>query len=242
MKKILIVGHSHIGALKNSNQGDDFEFCSLVGPSGVSDFKKKPISPSDYDALVFSIHGSHYNIFGLVRHLQPFDFYLAEESELPIDDQAELLPMGIVESVFKRHLAGALGSVYSILDYAVKGSTFKAYFLESPPPISSEEHIRKHPSSFRAAINNNGVSSAAFRYKLWRLQAKFVQEHCAALNVKYIPAPRESQDAQGFLREEYWNIDPTHANDAYGALVLNQIRSLHYPSNNSAENYEKHTL
>lgn len=174
--------------------------------------------------MVCSIQGSQYNIFGLVKHQQPFDFYLSDEPGLPIDEDAELLPLSLVTAVFKRDLR----ATFNILNTIKKISRIKTYFLESPPPVPSEDHIRKHPSSFREKINNNGVSSAVFRYKLWRLQAKLVWEHCVNLDLDYIPTPKDAQDEQGFLREPYWNIDPTHGNTAYGALVVSQIRSLHY--------------
>jgi len=224
MKKILVVGHSHVNALKDSNPEEGFEFCSLVGANGLASFVKKNIPSSEYDALVCSIQGSQYNIFGLVKHPQPFDFYWPDEPGLPIDEDAELLPLSLVTSIFKRDLR----ATFHILDTIKKISRIKTYFLEPPPPVPSEAHIRKHPSSFREKINQHGVSPAVFRYKLWRLQAKLVREHCASLGLDYIPVPKEAQNRQGLLRRPYWNIDPTHGNAAYGALVLNQIRSLHY--------------
>lgn len=117
MKKILVVGHSHVNALKDSNPEEGFEFCSLVGANGLANFVKKNIPPSEYDALVCSIQGSQYNIFGLVKHQQPFDFYLSDEPGLPIDEDAELLPLSLVTAVFKRDLRATFNILNTIKKY-----------------------------------------------------------------------------------------------------------------------------
>jgi hypothetical protein len=63
------------------------------------------------------------------------------------------------------------------------------------------------------------------RYKLWRAQSSLLRAFCAELGIVFVPAPIGAQDAEGLLSEPYWGDDATHANAAYGELVLDEIAS-----------------
>jgi hypothetical protein len=63
------------------------------------------------------------------------------------------------------------------------------------------------------------------RYKIWRLHSRIVAERCSELGIAFLPAPRETQDAQGFLRPEFAG-DATHGNEAYGEAVIRQLEAL----------------
>ena len=41
--------------------------------------------------------------------------------------------------------------------------------------------------------------------------------------VLFIPVPEEVQDADGFLKREFWLSDVTRANDAYGNVIYEAV-------------------
>ncbi len=221
MKKILVIGHSHIHALKTAKTVDEtFDFYSLV-TQGMKNLAQ--INANDYTSVIFSIVGNHHNIFGLLNHPEPFDFYLPEKINLPIIPNARLLPVSLVAKALECRMMPVFNITSTLLEF------FKTniYQIESVPPIPSEEHIKKYPGVFKEKINQLGVSPAGFRYKLWRLHSKIMRENCQKMGITFIEVPKESQDDDGLLSEKYWNVDPTHGNALYGDLVLNQIRAIH---------------
>ena len=66
-------------------------------------------------------------------------------------------------------------------------------------------------------------STAALRYKCWRLHAQLVDAFCAREGITVIPPPGEAMDARGYLAPEYY-ADAMHVNEAYGVLVVEQMR------------------
>jgi hypothetical protein len=221
MKKILVVGHSHIHALKRAKTVDElFEFY-LIPEKGIDSLHN--IDGKNYLSVVLLVGGNCHNIFGLVQLPEPFDFYLPEEINLPLNNDARLLPVSLVTKVFERNLAREFRIALKI-SQIFKGN--KIYQIESPPP-QPQENILKYPGIFKEKITELGVSSGIFRYKLWRLQSNMAQKYYESIGISFIAALKESQNPRGLLKKKYWQNDCSHANAFYGDLVLNQIRTLH---------------
>ncbi|PPD50475.1 MAG: hypothetical protein CTY16_01600 [Methylobacter sp.] len=221
MKKILVIGNSHIAALRTAKTVDEtFAFHSIKDK--LADVISG-LDPDNYGLVIISIAGNDHNVFGLLNHPQPFDFYLPENPHLPINPDARLLPASLVSKTLQYRMASIFSATPTLLGHFKK----PIYQIESPPPIPSDAHIQKYPGKFKNMIAQQGVSPAAFRYKLWRLHSKIVSDHCQKRGIFFIEAPKEAQDAQGYLQEQYWNLDSTHGNALYGDLVLNQIRAIH---------------
>jgi hypothetical protein len=64
------------------------------------------------------------------------------------------------------------------------------------------------------------ITDGFVRLKLWRLLQDLGEETARKYGAVYVGAPEETSDAEGFLKEEYWNTDFTHANLAYGRIML----------------------
>ena len=222
MKKILIVGHSHIVALQTAKTVDPtFEFYSIINQQQMDEISE--LDHDNYRSVIFSIMGNNHNVFGLLNHTQPFDFYFPENLNLPINSNARLLPVNLVAAILRRNMS----SIFTITSQLLQYFKQPIYQIESPPPIPSELHIQKYPGVFKDKIIELGVSPAPFRYKLWRLHSKIVSDNCQRLGISFIDVPTETQDEEGCLQERYWNTDPTHGNALYGDIVINQIRAIH---------------
>jgi hypothetical protein len=111
----------------------------------------------------------------------------------------------------------------------IRGAARCAVFhLAPPPPKQDVDHILSNPDSdfTKAGILENGVSPAPLRLKLWELQMRVLRKLCEEWDVGLVPPPGEAVDSSGFLKRDYYAKDATHANAAYGELVLRQLERL----------------
>lgn len=227
-EKILVIGHSHMNALAAvDGAAADFDFVSF--PVAEKAYQRrdpdefKTLAAADHAAVVFMLGGStHVNLGMLNPPEDPFDFYLPQEGHVPFNRQARLLPVDLVMCLLKRHLK-------EFCDYqselAILFTGHRLFHVESPPPCPAEL-IMKHPGGFAERLRERGLAPTAHRYKFWRLQSKAMREYCAACDMHYVSVPPDTQDADGCLAAPYLREDPTHANSAYGLLVLEQLRAL----------------
>ncbi|MBY0239729.1 MAG: hypothetical protein K2X55_10495 [Burkholderiaceae bacterium] len=229
MKKILVVGHSHMNALISAPSVDEqFHFISFhASRHGVYD--ERPVSDfqefnnDDYSAVVFLLRGNRHVELGLVRHpTAPFDFILPHRPDLPVDGSSRLLPAGLVEQMLRRRISDEFEFFSQMRQFF---SEKNCYRVESPPPLPNF-YVEQYPAGFKDLIEAHGVAPESFRYKLWRMNSRLVRQHCMSIGATFIEAPGCSMDGQGFLLPEYWREDPAHANSLYGDLVLNQIREM----------------
>jgi hypothetical protein len=60
---------------------------------------------------------------------------------------------------------------------------------------------------------------------LWHLTVDGYRETAERLGARFVDYPADSVDADGFMRPELVR-DSAHGNEAFGALVLDQIKRL----------------
>lgn len=166
--------------------------------------------------------GNIHNAFGLIRHPRPYDFLLSTEAGPPLDPGAEPLTEALVRAALERGLARDRIRLREIR--RVAGDFIQ---LESPPPIADNGYIAERADAYfkDRALADLGVASPGLRYKIWRLHSRIVAGYCADLGVRFLPAPREARDEQGFLRSEFAG-DATHGNEAYGEAVIRALEAL----------------
>lgn len=232
----LVIGNSHIMALKwaydrlgvtGAARPLQCEFiCVLNEPyhpplvgDDLSPAVKEHLLRSEADFVVSMLGGNDHNSLGLVNHPRKFDLILPTDPGLPRQSDAEVIPYGTM----KRVLADHLRPTFRLLRLVKTATRKPLYHLESPPPIPSEDHIKRHPVGFGDLIEKLGVAPAALRYKLWRLHSEIFRETCERHRVRFVAAPREMQDEQGMLIEQAWNPDPTHGNIHYGYRLYHQL-------------------
>jgi hypothetical protein len=170
-----------------------------------------------------SIDGNAHTLFALVKHPRPFDFVLAEQPDLPLDPESELIPEAFVEAALRDRMA----RTERLIGAMVRHLPVPLFQVESVPPVRSTEHILATQENVfwdMLKLGELGVAPAFLRYKLWRLHSRLVREFCDRHGVAFIPAPAESQDADGFLVEGACTRgDATHGNASYGEHILRQI-------------------
>jgi len=231
MRKVFVLGHSHIGALGSAYGAArptvEMVFAGLHNPAFEPPLQDGALTPAlaaqlrqaNADLHIALIGGNEHAAMSLLNHPRRFDVVLPEAPQLPVQPGATLLParlaLALLEQWSEPHV-----QVLAAYRAAVAG---RLVYIEPPPPVPSEAHIRKYPDTFGAAVAAHGVSPAVVRYKFWRLQSHLWRAACARLGVEFLSVPTEMCGADGMLIEAAWNPDPTHGNALFGSAVIAKL-------------------
>ena len=231
--RILVFGESHIGGIQSAYKASNsdampIDFIKLPagqidnGSSGLADgYHDIPNYQSEYSISFISIGGNEHTTFGLGVHPEPYWFGRKEVLDLAKAEVPYISYYLIRESLWERmkpfeHMVRFLAT---ILPYPM-------FMIESPPPSPSSDHITSTiDKDLKERMIAYGVSDKYLRYEYWRMRSSFAESLSLELGMKFVKAPSESFDNEGFLSPEYWG-NATHGNDLYGKLVLDQIRTI----------------
>ncbi|MDD2759961.1 MAG: hypothetical protein PHH11_06665 [Methylomonas sp.] len=235
MPKIFVYGDSHTRVLKDAAErfpkGNKIEFdihWMFSEKNGVTrgdmmfeDAKTAVASLQSGDIFVISLLGTAHNIFGLVEHERKFCVVSEQCSNNTFLD-CELIPSSTMRDMFygvcqKNKRIGELKSQ----------ATVPVYHLMTPPPKEDNEYIKAKTSRYRdKIIGEHDINKPELRLALWNLEMSAVKQFCEGLDVNVIEPPFESISEHGFLKPHFYGGDATHANRAYGELVLYQLKEL----------------
>lgn len=165
------------------------------------------------------IGGSAHTVLGMVEHPRPFDFVLPADPELPVDERREIVPAEAVRAKLAEIAGPYLATLPALLDAAAA----PVIQLQPPPPVADVGRIAPHVPWSLFPGQPRAIAPKWLRYKLWRLHGELIAAACARFGIAFLPAPEAAQDEEGFLAAAY-DEDGAHANAAYGALVLEQVR------------------
>ena len=239
--KTLFVGNSHLKAIEdaasdaNKKMGaSQLEFLQLRNPQFrpfITDEKHPKLCAPVRDAIlkktlgkdfiVSVVQGAEHHKMGLSNHERKFDFVTQSECSVELGDNTMLIPRQFVEYRLNQLLNLMRISLSEMRSIVPKNITL--YHLESPAPIPLNEYIVNNPGPFKQVFETRGVASPRLRQKIWKVHSNMVKRICEENEVIHIPSPFKSMDGEGFLREEYWGVDPVHGNAAFGKLVLDDI-------------------
>lgn len=227
---ILIVGHSHTEAISSAIVSDEESSVKVVNLNArdrnmsVSDKIKSGDylpDPGGFKLQASMVGGNFYNTFGLIESSVPFDFAEPSDSSFSLELGRQLISYELMHSYFSDVMQkGFLRSIIALRDYY--GDSF--VHIISPPPIGDDRHIAENPGGYFSDKIHLGVAPASLRGKLYRLHTRVVVEFCRKNGIPTLPPPPEAVTEDGFLARPFWKKDPTHANAAYGRLVLEQLR------------------
>jgi hypothetical protein len=195
----------------------DREFVRAGGPAEDKRRLQTRSAPSVGKEILEKLRGTVFSFVGgrypmalmLHRHPLPFDVVLPEAPELPIEPRADIIPVKAMRAVLEKGAKRALQTLEKI----VEASPGAVYQFESPPPLADSSMFKE------------GSAQPYLRYKLWHLYSVIVREHSERIGAHFVSRPDAAVDENGFLRPEL-ALTTTHANPAYGALVLEQMEAL----------------
>jgi len=230
---LVCVGHSHVRCVARAAQARGVPLIAIdlwkqrdpiAGPDDRPGWLSATLARCG-DGPVFSlIGGAFHHTLGLLVHPRPFDFVLPSAPELPLDD-VEIVPVDGVDAALTALMEPYLKMMEALAQTAPGG----VVHLEPPPVYADEGRLaldspalpiyQEYQAAHRHRVK---VSSRYLRYKLWRLHSQILMEFCHRHGIEFVPHPPMTADSQGFLEEAYY-LEPMHANDAYGDLVLCQM-------------------
>lgn len=228
----LCIGHSHLACVTRAASAAEiplraFNFWDLPGAI-VNEGDQPRFAGEISEALtqhagaIFSfVGGGAHVVLGMLVHPRRFDFVLPEQPGLAIDPAAEVLPAAAVRQILE-----SMTHEYLLLMEEIRRLTKGPMFhLEPPPPSADAQRMMVDVPWGMFPDRCREISSAALRYKLWRLHSRILRGWCSSRDVIFVKAPVQTVNANGFMCDDYYG-DGAHANNAYGDLVLAQMRQL----------------
>lgn len=171
--------------------------------------------------VLSALGGAVHNMIGLVRHPIPFDVILPDDENIPIDEDAVLIPYRILRAAVAHHLQEYLDMI-GLVQAAAQGRVF--HILAPPPPRDEERLAADVRWSYFEGLTRE-ISPAPLRLKLWKIAAALTIAYCSKRGIGIVPPPPSCADEHGYLLSHHY-ADAMHANQEYGALVLDQVSSL----------------
>ena len=232
--RCLVLGMSHVTAISGGIPESDREkvkFYKLTANDielDVDELERKfgELNSSNDRAdvqgetsLFLSILGNTYNVLGLIENPVPFNVHGCSQETGNIERTA--IPKEMMRDHFLSRLNPWIKNIQIICE---RFAHFQIYMICSPPPGECAEHIKKFPGFFKGSLDM-GIAPAGLRKNLYELQTEIFSDNCKKLGIPIIDPPQQALCEHGFLKEEYRNNDPTHANAKYGALVWEQMKA-----------------
>ncbi|RDI98730.1 hypothetical protein DVT68_09430 [Dyella solisilvae] len=229
---LLCIGHSHVASVSRASveAGIGLVALNFWEMPGATVRQGAGLRLSDdlarrlgqHRGPVFSmIGGAAHGVLGMLVHPRRFDFVLPDAPHLALDAEAEVLPATAVRRVLESLMADFL----SLMGHVREVCPGSLVHVEPPPPYEDAERMRPDiPWPLYPGMLHD-ISPAPLRYKLWRLHSNVLRDWCRKAGAAFLPCPTQSANPRGFLRDLYYG-DGAHANVAYGALVLAQMRQL----------------
>lgn len=229
---VLVYGNSHANAMKtalseglfaNSTPDAVFEAEYIFASTGgelrevmIADARKRVQALGEDAIVAFTIVGTQHNIVGLIQHEIPFSF---DPSDV---DAKALIPYKLIyEHMVEYARTNRSVPVFRRLTKA------RVYHISTPPPKEDEAFIRARMGRYRGiSLADAPLNPPSVRLRLWEIEMDALQQVCAEWGVGFLPAPASARTQEGFLKPELYAADGTHANSAYGALVLKQLAGL----------------
>lgn len=214
-------------ALKALGDGGDvtgLDLTTFIVDAGKPDFR------DDTKALFAASSGPVYSFIGGIMHVQlglrrlddpsepPFDFVLPDAPDAPLDASAEIIPSDAMREIVRHQFKMRLKMMGRLAQMAPG----RVVQFAPPPPVSD---IWLQWLLNKSWMKATEAPNRWVRWKLWRLTVEIFRQQAVSVGARFVESPIESLDGEGFMRDELVK-NATHGNNAFGALLLQQIRSL----------------
>ena len=237
----IIAGHSHIAALGVPIESDDgtnklvkipHENGRFVGLTGVwpreRSYWRELARVSEGRIVALFWQGNQHQSRFLFAPEKPFDFVLADNVALPVDETVDILPEEVLRTLFSSQmetLGVALDAIMSAGGVPVLCGTPAPRGLDSMirTALHRERHFRILAEQMGTDLDSVMLTPPLLRFKLWSVVQAMLRGAAAEKGLAFVPVPPATLTGDGFLRPEYCYRDVTHANADYGRAMLDWI-------------------
>jgi hypothetical protein len=141
-------------------------------------------------------------------------------SRVAIRDRLQQTSFNDLDLVLKRLTTGGVNRIALIGTPPPKDDhKARRAFLRQP----GEAHFVNRAAQLGLSVETISITDPYVRLKLWYLLQDMLAEEARTRGLMFIPVPKEVQDADGFLKREFWASDVTHANEAYGNVIYETV-------------------
>jgi hypothetical protein len=236
--KIVIGGHSHLNAMVGDRHEEKPTLRALAGQEDVAVLDGSwPRDETYWSGLAEAAPGKRIGlIWGGNEHNSVYFFQAAYEFDFASRHVSALLGNAQVVSqrtIKQRFRKLSLDDMDAALTKISAAKPERLALIGTPPPKKDSEKLRvmleREPAfvawakQINSPLETIGITDPHVRLKLWYLLQDMFREAAASYDAEFISVPPEVQDAEGFLREELWAPDVTHANAEYGRIMLAKI-------------------
>jgi hypothetical protein len=228
---VRIAGHSHCNAYMSAIADGRVPEAGLAVllPRKSPDRTAIPLPDDEYwqiacgvesRVLAFAWQGNQHNALSL--------FDLAEPLRLhDCGEVGTVVPAAMVSAYYEPTLE-------QLDDLVPSTRAERVVLLGTPPPKSDEAvrtGLRHEPLLLRRAAmadwsaDTMRVTPAAVRVGLWKILQADLEARAARLGALFVPVPASAQSDDGCLKPAYSGHDATHANGAFGALMLGEMEA-----------------
>lgn len=234
-KRLLVIGNSHTqmisGALaarsKESALSVDIEVCWLLskgkgnfGDTSREDAQAKVAALKPTDLLAVSFLGTLHNLIGLFEHPIPYAILDPRNDGGMRPPAAGIIPYNAMRDLFDEFTEDDL----QVRKFAGQAVCPVVHFFP-PPPKERFAKPRKYKVIDGKAVEFRFAGALA-RLNLWKLETLAVERYLQRAGVAHYLYPPGTVDHDGFLRPEYHASDATHANAAYGELLIADLQRM----------------
>lgn len=174
------------------------------------------------DRLLSFLGGNEHSSLSLLAHPQPYDFVWPRDSDAPLHEGHQPLSIAVIEAQLLGVLQQTLAQLTMI---RIRHPKLPIVHVLPPPPHANEERMRASPEVFGQLLSTQGVTPLGIRMKYYGLYGELLRSQLAPLAITCLDAPAAACDANGALVDRLTQ-GCTHGNEAYGALVAEQLRHL----------------
>jgi hypothetical protein len=236
--KVILAGHSHLTALtvnhvKNPpalrahGQVADLHVLEGIWPRDAAYWRELADNAADADVVIVW-GGNEHNVGFFFQAAFAFDFLSNKVKRLIPSFQ--IVSQSKIKRRFNEISLEELDGVLAALNARGPASVT---LIGTPPPKKDNDKLRKlleqepyfcdWAAQLGQSIADIKITEPHIRLKLWFLLQDMIAEIARRHGARFIPVPKELQDEEGYLLEQYWHPDVTHANAAYGAILLRKV-------------------
>lgn len=186
---------------------------------------------ADPTHVVLAWGGNQMNLRALVATGRPFDFLLPpSEHPQQLEPGAELIPCAVVDALMRKRLEGN-DTLRRLIDGCDRRDVGVTMLIPHPPlpewavreRLADEPHFVTVLETLRTDASSVPIVPDAVRARLWTLMAGAYRAFADRHGLDRLDPPPESIDPESMLASPYYGTSATHANAAYGELVLEHI-------------------